>query len=413
VLGAATTILNNNIISSYNIMASLREYIPTNLRGLQHVCALIEYGLGIPNYVVPDKYYAEQLENYTPLCIREIRSNTKIITQKNKLKLVRLINPNRITEDNTLREPDEALWFFNNSNKSNKDNLEFYDRAKIYTGQIVSFTVKNIKLIDFTGKDRNEIEQELMNIKLMRAIFDYLYYKLKIWKKSRSDQKDFNMYKRMFGYNNGTRISTFKEDRIIVEIILNDDVISKLIQGYFCSQVKNGMYDGDFHEEYCVLQKYCFGMSDKPNDLEKDTFIDNTVERGYEGNYFLKGGNPQQKLINNLIFDPNGEEEDPINTFLKKYENIIQLEIEDKDEIDDVMLYIIDPHIREIVRNGIIEINKNSKKMNTIQKTKIEIPHIYNTLIPAYGGNTKRRKKYILKKQNRRSKRNYRVKTNS
>jgi hypothetical protein len=120
----------------------------------------------------------------------------------------------------------------------------------------------------------------------------------------------------------------------------------------------------------------------------------------------MKGGNPQQKLLENLIFDPMGIDKDPIDTFFKKYENLITIGIDDPDEIDEVMLYIIDPYIREIVRADMIEIIEKSKQMNTDQTTtKLVTPHVFNNLISAYGGKTKRYRKGKRTQKGRRTRR--------
>jgi hypothetical protein len=396
---------------------------------VQHLCALIQDKLEIPNYVVPTSYYTERLKDYQELCIRKIRENRKDI-KENNLILTRNMNPDRVTNLNTIRGPNDALWFFDKNNRETKRLTEEYginsNKTRIeehnsnnnrgVTRNInVEFKVVNISLLNFTGKTPNEIEQKLMNITLMRAIFDYLYFKLKIWEKSRDEQHDFNTYKRMFGYNDGTRISTFVNDRKIVQDILNDDKISKLVQGYFCAKVRSGDEENGnfFHEEYCVLQRYCFGMSKEPNSLKTETFISNEVVQGSDGHFWMKGGNPQQKLLENLIFDPNKIDTDPIDTdpidtFFKKYKNLITIGIDDPDKIDEVMLYIIDPYIREIVRTDMIKIIENRKQMNTFQTTtKIDIPHVFGHSIRAYGGKTKRYRKGV--KKHRKSKRTSRV----
>ena len=398
---------------------------------VQHVCALIQDKLVIPNYVVPESYYIEQLKHYQELCISQINQNLKVINSRDHLTLTRNMNPHRITYLNTIRDLDEPLWFFDNANKatapltekygsiSNKSRIENKNsnsNRSVTLNINVEFKVNSITLVDFTEKTQREIGQGLMNITLMRAIFDYLYYKLEIWKKTSDQQNKFNTHKRMFGYNDGTRISTFEEDRKIITIILNDDKISKLIQGYFCAMVRDGggQVTKYFHEEYCVLQKYCLGMSKQANDLTKNAFISNQVVQDSEGHFQMKGGNPQQKLLENLIFDPNGIDrhpidrhpinEDPINTFFEKYKNLV----DEPDKMDEVMLYIIDPYIREIVRADMIKIIENRKAMNPLHThTKIEIPHVFGRSISAYGGKTKRYRKGV--KKHRKSKQANRV----
>lgn len=387
-------------------MYYLYEYIYNMAYYVQHVCALIQDKLEIPNYVVPESYYNDRLIHYQELCIRQIRENRKDIHKANNLILTRNMNPGRVTDLNTIRGLNEPLWFFDKNKQETAATLEGYNQKTILNGKYnvninVEFKVSEITLVDFTGKTPKEIEQKLMNITLMRAIFDYLYYKLEIWRKASDEQNDFNTYKRMFGYNDGTRISTFVNDRTIVEIILNDDEISKLVQGYFCSkvQLRRGQVTKYFHEEYCVLQRYCLGMSKQPNNLMENAFISNKVVQDSEGHFRMKGGNPQQKLLENLIFDPNGIDKDPIDEFFLKCNSLIYYGIDDPDEIDEVMLYIIDPYIREIVRTDIkIKIIENRKAMIPLHTfTKIDIPNIFGRSISAYGGKTKRYRKGVKK----------------
>ena len=399
----------------------MADYVQGVFNLIPHVCALIQYNLGIPNYVVPERYYADRLIHYQELCIHQIRENRRLFSSHDNLILTRSMNPDRVSDLNTIRGPNEALWFFDKNNReterlteeysisSNENRIENHNsnnNRSITRNINVDFKVVNITLLNLTGKEPKEIQNKLMNITLMKAIFDYLYYKLEIWRKSRDEQYDFNTYKRMFGYSDGTRISIYENDRTIVETILNDDKISKLVQGYYCSKVQLGdkKKGNFFHGEYCTLQKYCFGMSKRPNDLSKDTYISNTVNQDPNGFLSLerskrqKGGNPQQKLLENLIFDPNGIDKDPIDTFFKKYETLITNIIDDPDEINELMLYIIDPYIREIVRTDMIEIIEKSKQMNALQTTtKIEIPHVFGHSIRAYGGKTKRYRKGVKK----------------
>jgi hypothetical protein len=398
---------------------------------IPHVCALIQYNLGIQNYVVPESYYDDRLIHYQELCIRQIRENRRLFSSHDNLILTRSMNPDRVSDLNTIRGPNEALWFFDKNNReterlteeysisSNENRIENHNsnnNRSITRNINVDFKVVNITLLNLTGKEPKEIQNKLMNITLTKAIFDYLYYKLEIWRKSRDEQYDFNTYKRMFGYSDGTRISIYENDRKIVETILNDDKISKLVQGYYCSKVQLGdkKKGNFFHGEYCTLQKYCFGMSKRPNDLSKDTYISNTVNQDPNGflslehSKRLKGGNPPQKLLENLIFDPNGIDKDPIDTFFKKYKTLITNIIDDPDEIDKVMLYIIDPYIREIVRTDMIEIIENRKAMIPLHTlTKIDIPNVFGRSIRAYGGKTKRYRKGV--KKHRKSRRNSRV----
>jgi hypothetical protein len=422
-------------------MYYLYKYIYNMAYYVQHLCALIQDKLEIPNYVVPESYYDERLIYYQRLCIRQIRKNRTLFKSSNNLILTRNMNPDRVSDLNTIRGPNEALWFFNKNNReterltkeygiiSNENRIEEHNsnnNRSITRNINVDFQVGNITLLNFTGKTPKEIEQKLMNITLMRAIFDYLYFKLEKWKESRDKQHDFNEYKSMFGYSDGTRISIYENDRKMVQDILNDDKISKLVQGYYCSKVQLGNDEKGklFHEEYCILQKFCFGMSKRPHDLSIDTFITTDAQQDSEGFLSLAntpprkrqktkgiqegieegtegiqgGGNPQQKLLENLIFDPNGIDKDPIVTFFKKYKNLITIGIDNPDEIDEVMLYIIDPYIREIVRTDMIEIIENRKQMNTFQTTtKIDIPHVFGHSIRAYGGKTKRYRKGVKK----------------
>jgi hypothetical protein len=395
---------------------------------VQHLCALIQDKLEIPNYVVPESYYDERLIYYQELCIIQIEQNSTLFKSSNNLILTRNMNPDRVSDLNTIRGPNEALWFFNKNNRetkrltteygiiSNENRIEEHNsnnNRSITRNINVDFKVGNITLLNFTGKTPKEIEQKLMNITLMRAIFDYLYFKLEKWKESRDKQHDFNTDKRMFGYSDGTRISIYENDRKMVQDILNDDKISKLVQGYYCSKVQLGNDEKGnlFHEEYCILQKFCLGMSKRPHDLSIDTFITTNAQQDSEGflslvdrrktsspNKRQKGGNPQQKLLENLIFDPNGIDKDPIDTFFKKYKNLITIGLDDPDKIDEVMLYIIDPYIREIVRTDMIKIIENRKQMNTFQTTtKIDIPHVFGHSIRAYGGKTKRYRKGVKK----------------
>ena len=408
----------------------MADYVQGVFNLIPHVCALIQYNLGIQNYVVPESYYDEKLIHYQELCIHQIRENRRLFSSHDNLILTRSMNPDRVSDLNTIRGPNEALWFFDKNNReterlteeygiiSNENRFEEHNsnnNRSITRNINVDFKVGNITLLNLTGKTPNEIEQKLMNITLMQAIFDYLYFKLKIWRKSRDVQQDFNTCTRMFGYSDGTRISIYENDRKIVQYILNDDEISNLVQGYYCSKVQLGNDEKGklFHEEYCILQKFCFGMSKRPHDLSIDTFI--TTDAQQDNNGFLslantptrkrqktkeiqEGGNPQQKLLENLIFDPNGVDTDPIKTFFKKYKNLITIGIDDPDEINELMLYIIDPYIREIVRTDMIEIIEKSKQMNALQTTtKIEMPHVFNNLIRAYGGKTKRYRKGVKK----------------
>jgi hypothetical protein len=134
---------------------------------VQHVCALIQHTLEIPNYVVSESYYITQLQEYQKLCIQQIRENRKDIDKTNNLTLIRNMNPGRITYNNTIRGLNEPLWFFDKNKLGTAASLEGYNQQTILSGRYnvninVEFKVNEITLVDFTGKNPNELKHKLL-----------------------------------------------------------------------------------------------------------------------------------------------------------------------------------------------------------------------------------------------------------
>jgi hypothetical protein len=74
---------------------------------------------------------------------------------------------------------------------------------------------------------------------------------------------------------------------------------------------------------------------------------------------------------------------------MRNYESLIENKIEDADEIEKVMMYIIDPFIRKKMEEDIVIVIEKMKHM----KTEMIVPTtVFMKPISAYGGKTKRHK---------------------
>lgn len=378
-------------------MASWIDYVSTKIRGLQ-------YWWSTP-----------LIDQYRDACVAKIEE-CKI--EKTSGELIRNMDVMRIDRDNgTFKNDDEPVWFFDKNDKEVQNNLETYD------GQSITFKIKSISLVNLTGEkmekynytDTNgriiSIQTYKINIDLIKKIFDYLFCALEIHSKSNKEKTIFNMYKNNYGYYNGYRTSFLVIDRNIIQIILNDPIIGNIVQGYFCDYIA---YEDPekfpFHAEYAILQKYVHVISQMDTrrtitgrDVNNNsTFISNKIKTDEKGvltpiaknargkSPSKKGGNNHKiNFLKDFIFDPYGEDRDPVTTFMRNYESLIENEIEDADEIEKVMMYIIDPFIRKKMEEDIVIVIEKMKHM----KTEMIVPTtVFMKPISAYGGKTKRHK---------------------
>jgi hypothetical protein len=392
-------------------MASWGEYVSTKIRGLQ-------YWWNTP-----------LIDQYREACVAKIKECTFVKTSG---ELIRFMNVHHVNPENgTIRNDDnDPIWFFDKNDISIEYNLKIYKKQRDkYENQPnyqeITFKNTNISLIDFTGEQvpdfeyldndiKKSIKQYKINIYLIRAIFDYLYYKHEIYKAKNSIKTDFNKLKKAYGYADGFRNSNYENDRIIIRTIFKDTVIQNIAQGYYCNSVKT--IEGlPFHAEYAILQKYVHNFSQThtrnstaSRDLNNNNnFISNIFEtdnkgiitpiekRGKSPSKRGKspskkgGGNPEIEFLKDFIFDPYGEDRYPVTTFMRNYESLIEHEIEDADEIEKVMMYIIDPFIRKKMEEDIVIVIEKMKHM----KTEMIVPKtVFMKPISAYGGKTRRHK---------------------
>lgn len=209
-------------------------------------------------------YYQTRLQEYTRKC-EELIKNYRTYGART---LYRMENSYRIKLDGTMRGPNEAIWFVD---KNAHYVLEEYadDRASTNPNfDKIELTCKlgsDVYFLDLTGKNERYYIDPVdikfnksfynMNQELITSIFDYLYYKLEIYKKSILDQEMFVEQINGYGYKDGKRFSQYQNDRKIMEIVLNDSLISTMVQGYYHGDVFWSNHDDPFHSEYCFLQR--------------------------------------------------------------------------------------------------------------------------------------------------------------
>jgi len=384
-------------------MAGWGEYVSTKIRGLQ-------YWWNTP-----------LIDQYRDTCVAKIKECT---FEKTSGELIRLMDVCYVNPMNgTMRTNDDPIWFFDKNGvriekylKTYRNIRDEYENQSKY--QEITFKIKNISLIDFTGDQvsdfeysdngiKKSIHQFKINIVLIRAIFDYLYYKHEIYKAKNPTKNDFTRLKNAYGYVDGVRNSNCHDDRYIIKTIFNDPAIINIAQGYYCNSIKNteGL---PFHAEYAILQKYVHVISQMDTrrtitgrDVNNNNnFISNIFETDNKGIITpiekrgkspskKGGGNPEIEFLKDFIFDPYGEDRDPVSTFMRNYESLIEHEIEDADEIEKVMMYIIDPFIRKKMEEDIVIVIEKMKYM----KTEMIVPTtVFMKPISAYGGKTRRRK---------------------
>ena len=171
-------------------------------------------------------YYQTRLQEYTRKC-EELIKNYRTYGART---LYRMENSYRIKLDGTMRGPNEAIWFVD---KNAHYVLEEYadDRASTNPNfDKIELTCKlgsDVYFLDLTGKNERYYIDPVdikfnksfynMNQELITSIFDYLYYKLEIYKKSILDQEMFVEQINGYGYKDGKRFSQYQNNGNSIE----------------------------------------------------------------------------------------------------------------------------------------------------------------------------------------------------
>lgn len=329
-------------------------------------------------------YYQTRLQEYTRKC-EELIKNYRTYGART---LYRMENSYRIKLDGTMRGPNEAIWFVD---KNAHYVLEEYadDRASTNPNfDKIELTCKlgsDVYFLDLTGKNERYYIDPVdikfnksfynMNQELITSIFDYLYYKLEIYKKSILDQEMFVEQINGYGYKDGKRFSQYQNDRKIMEIVLNDSLISTMVQGYYHGDVFWSNHDDPFHSEYCFLQRDISRIDENNNyNIMYNTNCNKPPEPPEHVNHSrsqkksekarkppinktqLKsinrkkgGGTKEEDFLKQFILVPEKDGNNHLEVFLQKYQTLVVNMIEDQTEIKNVMMYIIDPYICKII----------------------------------------------------------------
>jgi hypothetical protein len=335
-------------------------------------------------------YYQTRLNEYTIKC-KELIKNYRTYGART---LYRMENSSRIKLDGTMRRPNEAIWFVD---KHAYYVLEEYadDRASTNPNfDKIELTCKlgsDVYFLDLTGKNEryyiDPVDKKFnksfynMNQELITSIFDYLFYKLEIYNKTNTEKQDFEEQINGYGYKDGERFSQYQNDRKIIEIILNDSLISSMVQGYYHGDVVWLNHDEPFHSEYCFLQRDISRIDENYScNIGYNTNCDKPPEPPEQVNYsrskyppkkankvnnpsltkskppLKKGGGTKEEedFLKQFILVPGKDGNNDIDIFLQKYQTLVVNMIDDQTEIKNVMMYIIDPYICKIIWNDYI-----------------------------------------------------------